>query len=283
MDSLSALLEHLDFSAEVFFTGKLCGLQAFDEDGQSGTLHFVRQGSMTLVTDQGNELRLTPSSLVFLPEGIKHRLNVKDHGDAELVCANVRMPAHQRIALAGHLPRIICIRVEDDADLSETARLLFTEAFEARHGRQIMINRLCDIFMIRILRYVIDHGMVELGLISGSTHPRLKSIMAAVHKAPERDWSLSEMAEISAMSRSKFSDLFKQTVGLSPMEYLTELRLDKARKLLKMNQPVSLVANAIGYDSASSLARVFKKRFGITPKQWIKQAHVSRANGLPRN
>ena len=79
------------------------------------------------------------------------------------------------------------------------------------------------------------------------------------------------MAEQVAMSRSKFAALFKETVGQSPMEYVTGLRMAMAKGLLKMNRPVGLVANEVGYENASSLAKVFRKHFGITPKQWLKQ------------
>jgi len=79
------------------------------------------------------------------------------------------------------------------------------------------------------------------------------------------------MASEVFMSRSKFAALFKDTVGQSPMDYLTDLRLVMAQGLLKKKRPVSLVANEVGYEDASSLTRVFKRRFGITPKQWLKK------------
>lgn len=282
MDTLSSLLQDLNFNAEVFFSGKLCGLQAFDEDEYGGMLHFLKQGSLTLVTDDHHEITLGPSSVIFIPKGIKHRLKIKQPDDAELVCATVKIPAHQRDLLIKQLPKFICIGIDDDPDLSDTARKIFEEAFEKRHGRQIMIDRLCDMFMVHILRFVIDRGMVELGLISGSAHPGLAPLLKALQDRPQHDWSLEEMAEFTAMSRSKFSALFKETVGLAPMEYLTELRLSTAKSLLKKNKAAGIVANEVGYETASSLAKVFKKRFGVTPKQWLKQYSLAEPKPLSK-
>jgi AraC-like DNA-binding protein len=59
------------------------------------------------------------------------------------------------------------------------------------------------------------------------------------------------------------------------MDYLTDLRLSKAKSLLMQEKPVAVVANAVGYDTPSSLSRLFKQRFGITPKQWLKD-HMAR-------
>lgn len=270
MDKLSALLQDLNFNAEMFFSGKLCGLQAFEEDQNAGALHFLKQGSLTLQTDEHHELKLAPASVVFIPDGAKHRLKVKQPDDAELVCATVRFPAHQRQQLIEQLPKFICIGMDDEPGLSDTARRIFEEAFRADHGRQIMIDRLCDIFMVQVLRYVIDNGIVELGEISGNTHAALAPVLKLIRQTPEHEWALEEMASIAAMSRSKFSELFRKTVGLPPMEYLTELRMNTAKTLLKKNKAASIVANEVGYESASSLSRVFKKRFGMTPKQWQK-------------
>jgi AraC-like DNA-binding protein len=73
------------------------------------------------------------------------------------------------------------------------------------------------------------------------------------------------------MSRSKFADVFTRTVGQSPGDYLIDWRIIVAKGLLKENKPVAIVANAVGYENGSALARVFRKKLGISPKQWVEQ------------
>jgi AraC-like DNA-binding protein len=77
------------------------------------------------------------------------------------------------------------------------------------------------------------------------------------------------MAETALMSRAKFAALFKDTIGQAPSDYLTDLRIAIAQGLLKKDKPVSLVANAVGYEHGSALARVFRKKTGLSPKEWL--------------
>ena len=271
MDSLSMLLQELDFNAEVFFSGSLCGLEAFEESNNNGLLHVLKSGSMTLLTDQGHEVHLEKASVLFLPSGGSHRIRIKDSHEAQLVCANIQFKAHQRPALVDKLPNLICMDIDKNPLISGTADWIFAEAFTSSVGRKLIIDRLCDIFIVQVLRFVIENGMVEAGAFAASAHPKLSKLMVQLKNEPRRPWSVESMAEYCAMSRSKFASLFKDSVGQAPMEYLTALRLSLAKELLLRNKPVNLVADEVGYDSASSLARAFKKQLDVTPKQWLKE------------
>ena len=77
------------------------------------------------------------------------------------------------------------------------------------------------------------------------------------------------MAEVCAMSRSKFADLFKQVIQQTPSDYLTDWRLSVAKKLILKNQNMDLVANQVGYENGSAFARVFRKKVGQAPKEWL--------------
>lgn len=270
MDQLSTLLQNLEINAEVFFTGSLCGIQGFDDDKDAGYLHFLESGELTLTTDEDHEMVLKAGGVIFFPSGTSHKLIIDSTDDAKLVCATVKLPpAHQKL-LINYLPKFLYFHIDEAEAISETANRIFTEAFADNHGKHIVINRLCDVFMIHVLRYVIDNGTIELGLIAAEAHPLLHKLMQRLKDQPEYDWTVEEMAENVAMSRSKFAAFFKETVGQAPMEYVTGLRMALAKGLLKNNRPVGFVANQVGYENASSLAKVFKKHFGITPKQWVK-------------
>lgn len=275
MDELSALLQDLDFNAEVFFSGSLCGLEAFDKQENTGLLHVLKSGSMTMFTEQGHELTVDQPAVIFLPSSSQHRIQIKEFSEAELVCANIHFQARQKAILVDNLPGFLCIDIEQSQNINAAANAIFTEAFNADYGRHLMINRLCDIFILQVLRYVIHNGIVELGMLAASSHPQLAKLIQALAATPEQPWTVDTMADSVAMSRSKFAALFKTSVGQAPMDYLTDLRLSKAKSLLMQEKPVAVVANAVGYDTPSSLSRLFKQRFGITPKQWLKE-HMAR-------
>jgi len=154
--------------------------------------------------------------------------------------------------------------------MNQTANWLFDEAFDDKCGKQPMINSLTDIFIIQVLRHVLNNNIMQHGLLAGLAHPQVSKILLAIHDAPQHQWGLEEMAEIALMSRSKFAELFKRVVGQSPGDYLIDWRIVVAKSLLQQDKPVALVANAVGYENGSALARIFRKKLGISPKQWLE-------------
>lgn len=70
------------------------------------------------------------------------------------------------------------------------------------------------------------------------------------------------------LERSYFSALFKRTVGASPVDYLTTLRLDKAAELLRRGETPSTAALSVGYADYCHFSKAFKKRFGCSPRSY---------------
>ena len=67
------------------------------------------------------------------------------------------------------------------------------------------------------------------------------------------------------MSRTKFFNEFKQTMGSTPQEFLFQLRLTKAADLLKNHHSITQTCFAIGYLNTSHFSRSFKKFYGMSP------------------
>lgn len=85
------------------------------------------------------------------------------------------------------------------------------------------------------------------------------------------DWNIRTMAEFCHLSEDYFSHYFKKILGLSPMQYLTLLRVEKARELLLWeNRNIGSVAAQVGYGDPLYFSRVFKKITGCSPKAYRK-------------
>lgn len=85
------------------------------------------------------------------------------------------------------------------------------------------------------------------------------------------DLSLEMVAEYMNVSSNYLGKLFKKTTGIKFIEYLTERRLTEAVKLLKDKQlSVNEIANRLGYSSTNHFIRIFKEKYGETPKQYQK-------------
>jgi AraC-like DNA-binding protein len=269
MDTLSEILQRFQLQAEVFFSGNLCELSEFDEpSGRKGHLHILRSGSLTLIDKRGSKQLFDTPSLLFFPQGRFHRLLPNSETGADIVCATIDYKSAQAHPIALSLPSSISLDIAKDKHLhlQQTAQWLFEEAFAQRSGKTVMINKLCDIFIVQILREVINQSLVTRGMLAGMAHPQLAKALLAIHKQPGTLWRIETLAAEALMSRSKFSSLFKTIVGQTPLDYLTDWRLQIAQDLLSQGLSVHLVANKVGYEDGSALARVFKKKLGVSPK-----------------
>lgn len=96
------------------------------------------------------------------------------------------------------------------------------------------------------------------------------------------DISLDSISTILNLNASYFSSLFKRTFQVNFLDYLTELRMDAAKKLLTDPlRSTAEVANMVGYESANYFTRAFKKNVGMTPTEYRRDAAQGKGRGTP--
>lgn len=82
---------------------------------------------------------------------------------------------------------------------------------------------------------------------------------------------VENIADEAFYSKYHFIRLFKNAYGKTPHQYLTTVRIDKAKQMLQLEKPVSLICNSIGFESLGSFSRLFKQIVGITPSAYLSQ------------
>jgi len=114
-----------------------------------------------------------------------------------------------------------------------------------------------------------SHGQV--GWLFALADKQMGAAITALHEEPGHRWTLQELAEHVGMSRSTFAQRFKETVGESPMEYLTRWRMLVAGdKLINSTDPVSVISLALGYESEAAFSTAFKRVMGCSPRQYCR-------------
>lgn len=274
MDHLSNIINHVTLSAEVFYTGNMCGIQTIG-GSNSGHLHILESGKLTIITNEGHKVCLDTPSVIFIPSGTEHRVVSSESDEANLICALVKFDSTNGQSLIQSLPQFIYYEISETQPVGRAAKWLFEEAFDEQVGRQAMINKLADVFLLQVLRDVVNNGVLLQGVLSAMTHPRLSKVIEAIHNEPEKPWTVETLADIAALSRSKFAALFKETVGQPPNNYLTELRVAMAQNLLKKGKSINIIANEVGYEHGSALARVFRKTLGVSPTEWANKSNTN--------
>ncbi len=268
--------------------------------------HVVTAGRCWLEVKGEAPRLLQQGSLALVPHGLGHRIRSDASADAEplfdipvervsdryeimrfggagelthLTCGVVRfdhVAARQLIAL---LPRVLQINSWDEEDgswLQSTLRFIAREARTLRPGGETVITHLADILIIQAIRSWIDSAPeAESGWLAALRDRQVGSALAAIHREPDRNWTVATLAREVGMSRSGFSARFTSLVGEPAMRYLTRWRMQLARQhLLETTEPLAVLADRLGYKSEAAFSRAFKREFGAAPGS-VRHAGVS--------
>ncbi len=124
--------------------------------------------------------------------------------------------------------------------------------------------------LVQALRLHLAEGLAGgVGWLFALADKQMAAALDAMHKEPAERWTLRSLAESAGMSRTTFTLKFKETVGTSPMEYLTRWRMMVAAdRLVHSNEPISAIALSLGYESESAFSTAFKRVTGTSPRQY---------------
>jgi AraC-like DNA-binding protein len=96
-----------------------------------------------------------------------------------------------------------------------------------------------------------------------------------IHRHYAENINLDLLSREAWLSKFHFIRLFRRYYGLTPYAYLKEVRLTRAKELLRSGLPVKDVCHAVGFDSIPSFTRLYKAATGITPKRAISDKRSS--------
>lgn len=279
IDRLSALLERFHVRAHLFHAGPLCGVSHFAAEPGRSFMHVLRRGEMVVTHQRGDKverrIEVREPTLLFYPRPLTHVFHNAPVDGSDFTCATLDFEGGDRHPLVRALPSLLVLPLRQVDGLEASLQLLFSETDRVRCGQRILADRLFEVVLLQMLRWLLDHpqeGGVDVGLILGLSDPSLARALTALHEKPGHTWSLDAMAQHACMSRSAFAARFKQIVGQTAGEYLADWRLSIAQSQLLRGHSVKFIADELGYANASALSRVFTQRIGESPRQWLTKA-----------
>ncbi|MAM00500.1 AraC family transcriptional regulator [Hydrocarboniclastica marina] len=317
MDTLSLLLDDIRLSGARF---KRVELQppwkmALHMPGVA-SFHVVTSGSCVLAREGEANLKIQTGDVIILPRGPAHWMS--DSDDSMRTCPALDLKQHLDPQETGGLQtlsvfsqpqladRLVSGYFEFDSDLarplisalpslihyratdSETPdwlhfglMFLETEISTQRTAQQAVINRIADILLIQCLRDYVDNLPEGSGnWLLALKDPALSAALSAMHKNPERAWTVPQLAGIACMSRSSFANRFGKVLGEPPWSYLTAHRMRLAAwQLRHSNQPIWHIAEQFGYQSDAAFSQAFRRIHDCAPSRYRE---LSRLSDSPR-
>ena len=268
MDRLSSLLNNFKIKSKVFGHGTLCGQHAFDIVENLGHIHIVKKAPLEIALTN-RSIAIDVPSLIFFPKPTPHTFKSIHDDGVDMVCATVAIGSGLNNPLTLGLPDCLVIPLSQMVEFDKLLELLYFEAFSDRCGKDEALNHLMDYLVVRMYRYAIQENLIQNSAISGLADPKISKAVNAIHENPSQNWSLEALADEANMSRSRFAEYFREKVGIPPMSYLSEWRINLATKHLLDGAPIKTLHKNLGYSSATSFARIFQQRLGVTPKEWL--------------
>ncbi len=209
-----------------------------------------------------------------------------------IVCGSFSFDRASLKPISQLLPGFILIKADQARTLAlhNTMQALGSEMAEQVPGSEIVANRIAEVLFIQVLRAHIASGPERnkhsQGWLRAIFDPQMGTALSAIHDRVNTPWTVESMAAAAGMSRSAFAARFKELLGQTPLEYVTEWRMQKAMQLLqRRDKKLTDVARSVGYESDAAFSKAFKRVVGANPGEYLKrgfedQGHAGTAEGF---
>jgi AraC-like DNA-binding protein len=276
------------------------------------SFHLVTEGECvaTLPHDSGSTLRLSAGEVIVVPQGETHLIGSSTHVAAELmapllanqmqqapgevmtlayggggavkgmICGFLSAQEIWRNPLLSALPRLfkVDMRGSSASWLETSLRFATREAASARAGGAAVLAKLAELLFVEAVRRYVDTMPDDrTGWLAGLRDRFVARALTLMHARPAHPWTVEELAQRVGVSRSGLAQRFAELLGMPPMQYLAQWRLQLAAHHLRTaDRPLAVVAENVGYESEAAFNRAFKREFGLPPATWRRNAGRAR-------
>jgi AraC-like DNA-binding protein len=200
-----------------------------------------------------------------------------------IVCGSLSFDRASLKPITQLLPSFILIKADQPHTLAvhNTMQALASEMAEQAPGSEVVATRLAEVLFIQALRAHIASEVEwrNKGWLRAIFDPQVGAALSAVHDSVSTPWTVESLAAAATMSRSAFAVRFKELLGQTPLEYVTEWRMQKAMQLLQQRDKKLIdVARSVGYESDAAFSKAFKRVVGINPGEYFKRGLEDKGN-----
>lgn len=142
------------------------------------------------------------------------------------------------------------------------------DADRVRSGDPVICRMMIATVVLSFIRAWAAAGCAPENWPAQDADPFLDRVVRAIADEPGRDWTLGALASVGAMSRTVLAERFRAAFGTSPVSFVTETRIQRAKAMLEAGQSVTETSRSLGYSSDEGFSRAFRRHTGVVPSQW---------------
>jgi AraC-like DNA-binding protein len=260
--------------------------------------HYVIEGRMLVLLDGAEPVEARAGRMVLLPRNDPHLLSsapglapadpepalqrvdgdlmqlvVGGGGEAtRLVCGFVGSDV-QRHPLLEALPPVFVLDVSSQPCgefVAASFRYAAQEVASGRAGSETVLAKLSELLFVEaVRRYAETLPTDRKGWLAGLRDPAVGRALALMHMRVAHPWTTEQLAAEVNLSRSAFAERFTQLVGVPPITYLTDWRMQVAAARLRDSpRAIAQIAAEMGYESEATFTRAFKRSMGVAPGRY---------------
>ena len=285
------------------------------------SFHLVTEGRCwaMLPDDRGGALQIDAGDVIVVPRGETHIIGSStdlapevlapllanqvatrpgevitlEYGGGEavthMVCGFLAAQDLWRNPLLSALPRLfkVSMRGSSASWLESSLRYATEEATSAHAGSTTVLAKLSELVFVEAVRHYVGTLPDDCkGWLAGLRDRLVARALTLMHARPAHPWTVEDLAHRVGMSRSGLAQRFTDLLGVPPMQYLAQWRLQLAAQQLRLgDSPLAVIAEDVGYESEAAFNRAFKREFGMPPATWrrngaaVQSGHPPRARG----
>ncbi|MEZ5893230.1 MAG: AraC family transcriptional regulator [Parvularculaceae bacterium] len=306
MDVLDDILATLSLKGVFYFRTDFSapwGVRVPDHKG-AARFHLVVEGRCFVAVEGGGEIMLNAGDLILVPAGRSHILSdapantaprletvladagydgsgvlVAGGGDkaakTQMICGHFSFRDGADHPLLRALPAELVFTASARARapwLDDILRLLTQRVFAGEPGAAATVTRLSEAAFVELIRNGAGAAPEMAAILAAMSDRQIGRTIALMHARPGDIWTVESLAQEAGMSRSRYAEKFRTLIGMSPLAYLSEWRLQKALALLDEGKcSVQRAAAATGYLSPAAFTRAFAAKFGAPPSEYRRK------------
>ncbi len=302
MDFVSDIFETLKLQGLLYFRTDFTGPWGVTVPDleQAARFHFVLAGKCYVRVGE-SLIELNTGDLVLIPGGASHALSdsakhscpqlekvlsdanydgsgVLKLGNSDNVAATRMLCGHYTFRPGASHPvldalpdclHINSIQRATHPILDDVLRLQARCMAKNPAGADAAMIRLAEIVFAEAVQAGAEQSPELRNILQAFKDEKVSRALKLMHSDPGRNWSVDSLASQVAMSRSRFADRFSLMMGIGPMAYLADWRLQRGMQQLQSSRlSVQEIALSSGYKSASAFTRAFTDKSGMTPSQY---------------